>query len=120
MGLGQYEEPSAVVANIHATYGVSPKLRLILTAASLWHTCFGGPSTAWTAAYPAGVHTCGYAANGASVLGVPGEGFYVGQAPTAATNGVAPLPWELQSYAPSATGNIGASGYFPFNLYLQT
>jgi hypothetical protein len=117
--LGQYEEPSVVVANIQATYDISPKVRLIVTAASLYHTCFGGTAEPWTTAYPAGQHTCGYQPNGQYVGGVPGEGFYVGSSPTAATNGVAPLPWELQSYVPNALGNVGASGYFPFNLFVE-
>ncbi len=117
--IGAYQEPSIVVGNIQATYDVSPRIRLTLTAASLWHTCFGGTAEPWTSAFPAGPHTCGYFPNGAYVGGVPGQGFYVGASPNAATNGVAPLPWELQSYAPSATSNVGSSSYLPFNLYIQ-
>lgn len=116
--LGQYEEPSVITGNIQATYDVSPKLRLIVTAASLFHTCFGGTAEPWTSAFPAGSHTCGWGVNGAYVGGAPGEGWYVGSSPTASTNGVAPLPWELQSYTPFALGN-GFAGYLPFNLYVQ-
>jgi len=118
-GIGAYQEPSIVVGNIQATYDLSPKIRLTLTAASLWHTCFGGTHEPWTTAAPAGVHTCGYFPNGNYVGGVPGEGWYVGDSPNAATNGVTPLPWELQSYSPNATNNVGSSGYLPFNLYIQ-
>jgi hypothetical protein len=118
--LGQFQEPSVVTGNLQMTYDVSPRLRLMLTAASVFHACFGGTQEPWTTAFPTGPHTCGYAPNGSYVdaQGAPGSGYYVGASPSASTNGVTPLPWELQSYAPNALGN-GASGYFPFNLYVQ-
>jgi hypothetical protein len=117
--LGQYQDPSIVVANIQATYDVSPKVRIVLTAASLWHTCFGGTQEPWTSVYPAGAVTCGYSPNGSYVGGAPGQGYYVGASPSAATNGVKPLPWELQSYVPNGLGAYGTLTYIPFNLFLQ-
>ncbi len=115
---GAYTEPSIIVGNIQATYDVSPRIRLTLTAASLWHTCFGGSKEPWATAAPPGQYICGYGANSINYVGGPnGGGAYVGASPYASTNGVTPQPWESQSYLPGGTN--GAGGYLPFNLYLQ-
>jgi hypothetical protein len=117
--LGEYTEPSIVVGNIMASYDISPRVRLTITAASLWHTCFGGSKEPWTTAYPANSTICGYDANGAYDGGANGQGWYVGSSPyDTAANGVSPVaPTETESYGPSTFNGVGS--YFPFNLYIQ-
>jgi hypothetical protein len=111
--VGQYSEPNIAVANLQVSYDVSSKVTLNLTAADLFHTCFGGSKTPWSAAYGPSSTVCGYTPNGAYVSNI-----YNGSSPTdVAANGVTPQPWMLQSYAPKANNTI--SSYFPFNLYLQ-
>lgn len=115
---GQYTEPTIVVGNVQLAYDF-PKVRVTVTAASLWHTCFGGSSEPWATATPPGEYVCGYGANTLNYVGgLNGAGAYVGSSPTDKTaNGVSPNAWELQSYLPGQ-GN-GAGGYLPFNLYIQ-
>ncbi|MGH7738307.1 MAG: carboxypeptidase regulatory-like domain-containing protein, partial [Candidatus Tyrphobacter sp.] len=113
--IGQYTEPSIIVGNIMASYDVSPRIRLTLTAASLWHTCFGGSKEPWSTAYAPGNLICGYAVNSSYPGGANGEGWYVGSSEYDKTaNGVSPIggPLETESYGPS-TGN-GVGGYLPF------
>ncbi len=118
---GAFRQPNIIVGNIQATYDVSPKLRLTLTAASVFHTCFGGSSEPWTQGSNAPGHiVCGYGANALDYIGgPPGGGAYVGASPTDPANGITPQPWEMQSYLPSAFTGGSANGYFPFNLYIQ-
>lgn len=115
---GQYTEPNIVVGNVQLSYDF-PKVRVTVTAASLWHTCFGGSTEPWATASPAGTYVCGYGANTLNYVGgLNGAGAYVGSSPTDKTaNGVSPNAWELQSYLPGQ-GN-GAGGYLPFDLYIQ-
>ncbi len=111
---GQYNEPNIAMLNLQMTYDVSPKVTLQLTAADLWHRCFGGTSAPWTAAYPPNQYNCGYAANSLYLAN-----FYNGSSPTnaGANYGVSAYPWEQQSYLPKFNNSVG--GYFPFNLYLH-
>lgn len=118
---GQFTEPSIVIANVQMQYDVSPRLRLTLTAADLYHTCFGGSKEAWTTAAAPSSIICGYDVNATNYVGgPPGGGAYVGASPTdVAANGVMPQPWELQSYNPQSFAAGSFNGYFPFNLYVQ-
>ena len=45
---GQYVEPTAIALSMQATYDVSSKLTLRMTAANLYTTCFGGTKMPWT------------------------------------------------------------------------
>lgn len=118
---GEFTEPNIALLNLQLTYDVSPKLRITLTAADLYHTCFGGSKEAWTTAYPPSSIICGYDNNYTDYVGgLNGAGAYVGASPTDVTaNGVSPAPWELQSYLPQNFAAGSFNGYFPFNLFIQ-
>lgn len=110
---GGFNEPNIAMMNLQLSYDVSPKVTLQLTAANLWHTCFGGTKGPWTTAYPPSSTVCGYYPNGLYV-----SNYYNGTGPTdTAANGTTIPAFELQSYAPKANNTIG--GFFPFQLYLQ-
>jgi hypothetical protein len=122
-GLGEYNQPNIVIGNIQLTYDVSPKLRLQLTAADIFHTCFGGTSEPWTVANPPSSTICGYGDNGLYNGYAPGAestgyyGYWEGTGPSdLAANGTHPYPWNSQMYTPG-TGN-GIGSYLPFNLYI--
>lgn len=120
-GFGEYTEPSIVLANLQLSYDVSPKLRLTLTAADVYHTCFGGSKEPWTTAYAPSSYICGYDVNSVNYVGGPnGGGAYVGASPNDVTaNGVRPPLWEEESYLPQPTAAGSTNGYLPFNLYIQ-
>jgi len=116
--VGQYTQPTITMLNLQASYDVSPRVTLQLTATDIWHTCFGGSSTPWSKAFPPGQSWCGYGQDFFYT-----SNFYNGAAPTdaSANHGITPYPWMLQSYAPN-NGVFGGgitTTYFPFNLYLQ-
>jgi hypothetical protein len=90
---------------------VSPRIKLQITGAGLFHACFGGTSEPWTQAAPAGGPVCGYFPNGWYTANA-----YNGTSPyDTKANGVAPS-WENQSYVPKTNNTSG--GYLPFNLYV--
>jgi hypothetical protein len=113
--LGQFTEPTIMIANLQASYDISPRISLQLTATDLYHTCFGGTKDPWTAANPVGKNNCGYYASGL----YNGAGWYNGASPTdsAANGGVTPYAFEEQSYLPKFNNSQG--GFIPFTLYLQ-
>ncbi len=111
--IGQYTEPNIVVGNIQATYDVSPRLRLQLTAADLFHTCFGGSKEPWTTPNPPGQYICGYGPNGLYTAN-----FYNGSSPTnVAANGLAQPLYQMNSYNPKDNNTQG--GFIPFDLYIS-
>jgi len=116
---GAYRNPSIMTGNLQISYDVSPRVTAQVTLTSLFHTCFGGTKTPWTAVYSPGSLYCGYVSN---------QGLYVandfnGPSPTAAASngGVTPQPWQLQSYSPRTfnNGESFGAGYVPFNAYFQ-
>lgn len=118
---GTYTEPSIVLANVQLSYDISPKVRLTVTAADIAWTCFGGSQEPWTKAYPPGHYICGYDVNTVDYVGgLNGAGAYVGASPTdTAANGVAPAPWELQSYLPQPYAAGSFNAYWPLNVFVQ-
>ncbi len=48
-----YQNPSSLVGNLQVTYDLSPKIKLSILGANLFHTCFGGTSAPWTQRVPA-------------------------------------------------------------------
>jgi hypothetical protein len=117
--IGAFNNPNIAVLNLQATYDVSPKVTLQLTATNLWHTCFGGSSEPWTTGvYKPSSTICGYRYAADGYDGSYVSNLYNGTSPTdTAANGITVQPWQLQSYQPKANNTIG--GFFPFNLYLQ-
>ena len=59
-----YQQPSSIVGNLQVSYDVSPRIRLMVLGANLFHSCFGGTSAPWTTAIPPSNVVCGYAPAG--------------------------------------------------------
>ncbi|HUN28909.1 MAG TPA: TonB-dependent receptor [Alphaproteobacteria bacterium] len=111
--LGQYRDPWLMVGNIAFSYDLSPRVTVNLTAANLFHTCFGGAKEPWTSTYPAGSNVCSYDTNGLYT-----SNFYNGTSSSdTAANGVAAYPWQKVSYAPGLGSD---SGFLPspFNIFV--
>jgi hypothetical protein len=119
-GLGSYQNPSLIVGNLQVAYDVSPRIRLTVLGANLFHTCFGGSSEPWTQANPPGSAVCGYtAAGGPFNSTVYPANFYNGTGINDfAANKVHPL--YTQSYYPLGANN-GANGGPPppINVYFN-
>ena len=105
---GQYVEPSSVALSMQATYDVSSKLTLRMTAANMYTTCFGGTKMPWT--------SVPYQPQAGCWWGTPAA--YVGNF----YNPGQPIQQLVKnSYAP-VFGNVFQSAYGaqanPFQLYL--
>ena len=118
--LGSYQNPSVVTGNLQISYDVSPRIKLTVLGADLFHTCFGGSSEPWTKANPPGYAVCGYLPAGASLNNtVYPSNFYNGTGINDfAANKVHPA--FTQSYYPTPVNNgaIGG-GPPPINLYFN-
>jgi hypothetical protein len=117
---GQFQNPSVITANLQLTYDVSPRIKLTVLGANLFHSCFGGTSEPWTSANAPGYAVCGYAAAGGPFnTTIYPSNFYNGTSMfDKKANGVSPL--YTQSYYPT-TGNNGALGGAPppVNVYFN-
>ncbi len=114
--LGSYVEPDLLTGNIQVSYDLSSKVRLSLTGANLFRSCFGGSAEPWTAAYPPSPNVCGYGTNGNAYV----SNYYNGNSPTnrTANPGGGTIPAQLQSYGPSS-GNGASFTPLPFTLFVQ-
>jgi hypothetical protein len=119
--IGVYRNPNILVGNLAISYDISPKLSVNVTAANLFHTCFGGSSEPWTTANPPGQSVCGYTRNSAFVSNYQlGPGYLTpGQPSTysAAANGTSLYSWQQYPYAPTNGSNAGIIPP-PFNIYI--
>ncbi|HEY2475116.1 MAG TPA: TonB-dependent receptor [Candidatus Cybelea sp.] len=121
-GFGSYQNPNFLVGNLQIEYDLTPKIRLSLLGANLFHACFGGSSEPWTSANPPGANTCGYvpAGSGLNSTLYPSN-FYNGTGINdfAANKARTPAAFQ-QSYLPNL-GNNGAIGGVlqPFNIYFN-
>jgi hypothetical protein len=116
------QQPSSIVGNLQLTYDVSPKIRLTVLGANLFHECFGGSSEPWTGAYPPNYVVCGYApAGGALNSTLYPANFYNGTGINdyRANGARTPVAFQ-QSYIPATSNNaaIGTSGP-PLNVYFN-
>jgi Carboxypeptidase regulatory-like domain/TonB dependent receptor/TonB-dependent Receptor Plug Domain len=115
-----YENPSLIVGNLQVSYDLSPRIKLSVLGANLFHTCFGGSSEPWTQANPPGAAVCGYGAAGGPLnTTVYPSNFYNGTSINDfAANKVHPL--YTQSYLP-VSGNNAAIGAAPppINVYFN-
>ncbi len=109
--IGQYTQPNILIGNLQATYDVSPRVRLQLTGAGIFHACWGGTAEPWTAAAPPGGAICGYLPNGWYTANA-----FNGTSPYDKHANPTPMAWETQSYIPKSNNTSG--GYLPFNLYI--
>jgi Carboxypeptidase regulatory-like domain/TonB dependent receptor/TonB-dependent Receptor Plug Domain len=115
-----YQQPSSIVGNLQVSYDLSPKVRLMVLGANLFHDCFGGTSAPWTSAYPANYAICGYAPAGGSLNStLYPSNFYNGTGIGDRKANGARTPWT-QSYLPTPLNNgaIGASVQ-PINVYFN-
>ncbi len=119
---GNYEQPSSIVGNLQVAYDVSPRIRLTVLGANLFHTCFGGTPAAWTAAAPPSPVFCGYAPAGGPLNStIYPANFYNGTGINDfKANGARTPAAFQQSYTPSGltNGAIGASVQ-PVNVYFN-
>jgi hypothetical protein len=107
--VGQYTQPNLLTMNVNVSYELSKGVKLNLLVANAYHDCFGGSSTPWSKAFPAGQTVCAYGVNGLYA----GGGYYNGTGINdKAANGVAALPVLSQPFAP-------LSGAAPVNAYLS-
>ncbi len=119
---GNYQQPSQIVGNLQISYDLSPRIKLTVLGTSLFHECFGGTSTPWTAATPPSYVVCGYTPAGSSLNSTlyPGN-FYNGTGINdfAANKARTPAAFQ-QSYTPGllSNGAIGA-GVPPINIYFN-
>jgi hypothetical protein len=115
-----YQNPSSIVGNLELSYDVSPRIKLTVLGANLFHECFGGTPAPWTAAYPPSYAICGYSPAGGSLNSTlyPAN-FYNGTGINDFAANKARTPW-LQSYLPSTliNGAIGAAPQ-PINVYFN-
>ncbi|MBV8066565.1 MAG: TonB-dependent receptor, partial [Candidatus Eremiobacteraeota bacterium] len=115
-----YQNPSLFVGNLQITYDVSPRIRLTVLGANLFHACFWGSAEPWTAANPPGASVCGYTpAGGALNSTIYPSNFYNGTSIyDYAANKVHPL--YTQSYYPTANINGGIGGAPPpINVFVN-
>jgi hypothetical protein len=115
-----YEQPSSIVGNLQVSYDLSPKIKLVVLGANLFHECFGGSAAPWTSAYPPSYAFCGYAPAGGPLNStVYPANFYNGTGIGDRKANGASTPFT-QSYLPTAgnNGSIGASVQ-PINLYFN-
>jgi hypothetical protein len=120
-GLGSYENPSLVTGNLQATYEMNPKIKLTVTGTNLFHMCFAGTPTPWSAVYGPSPNVCGYLpAGGVLNSTLYPANFYNGKSiyDTKANGGVT-TPWT-QSYTPSLLNNGGLGAAIqPVNVYFN-
>jgi hypothetical protein len=114
------QQPSSLVGNLQISYDVSPRIKLTILGASLFHACFGGAAEPWTAANPPSNVTCGYGpAGGAFNSTLYPANFYNGTSINDFAANKARTPFT-QSYTPANLNNgaIGA-GVPPINVYFN-
>jgi hypothetical protein len=106
------QQPSSIVGNLQVTYDVSPRIRLTVLGANLFHSCFGGTTEPWTSAFPPSYAYCGYSPDGGALNSTlyPAN-FYNGTGIGDFKANGARTPWT-QSYVPTS-GNNGAIGGAP-------
>ena len=117
-----YEQPSSIVGNLQVSYDVSPRIRLMVLGANLFHSCFGGTSAPWTSAIPPSNVVCGYGPAGGSLNSTlyPAN-FYNGTGINDfKANGARTPAAFQQSYLPTGANNgaIGAAVQ-PINVYFN-
>ena len=115
-----YQNPSAIAGNLQITYDLSPRIKLSVLGANLFHACFGGSSTPWSAANAPSNVVCGYGpAGGAFNSTLYPANFYNGTSINDFAANKAHTPWQ-QSYLPSTLNNGAIGGSTPpINVYFN-
>ncbi|MGC1380989.1 MAG: hypothetical protein WA814_08200, partial [Candidatus Baltobacteraceae bacterium] len=117
---GSYQNPDSIAGNLQVAYDLSPKIKLTLLGANLFHACFGGSSEPWTTANPPSNVVCGYTPAGGPLNSTlyPAN-FYNGTGIGDVAANKARTPWT-QSYLPSGLNNGAIGGApLPINLYFN-
>ncbi len=115
-----YQQPSSIVGNLQVSYDLSPKIKLVVLGANLFHTCFGGTAEPWTAVNSPSYAICGYSpAGGVLNSTLYPSNFYNGTGIGDYKANGARTPFT-QSYTPTL-GNNGAIGAAPqpINVYFN-
>jgi len=114
------EQPSQMVGNLQIAYDVSPRVRLSVLGANLFHVCFGGTSEPWTQANPPSNVICGYAPAGGTLNStLYPSNFYNGTGINDRAANRVTTPWT-QSYLPVNTNNAAIGGGVPpINVYFN-
>jgi hypothetical protein len=115
-----YQQPSSIVGNLQLSYDVSPRIKLMVLGANLFHECFGGTSAPWASANAPSYAVCGYGPAGGSLNStLYPSNFYNGTSINDYKANGARTPWT-QSYLPTG-GNNGAIGASvqPINVYFN-
>jgi hypothetical protein len=117
---GNFEQPSSIFGNLQITYDLTPKIRLSVLGASLFHTCFGGTSAPWTSFYSPGSYVCGYAPAGGTLNNtLYPSNFYNGTGINDFKANGAHTPWQA-SYTPLGFNNGAIGGSVPpINVYFN-
>jgi hypothetical protein len=117
---GNFQQPDQIAGNLQISYDLSPRIKLSVLGANLFHVCFGGSAEPWTAAYPPNNVICGYTPDGGALNSTlyPAN-FYNGTGINDRAANGARTPWQ-QSYLPSTLNNgaIGAEAP-PINVYFN-
>jgi Carboxypeptidase regulatory-like domain/TonB-dependent Receptor Plug Domain len=117
-----YENPNSIVGNLQVSYDVTPKIRLTVLGANLFHVCFGGTSAPWTTAFPPSNVICGYSPNGGSLNStLYPSNFYNGTGINDFAANKARTPSNFQqSYIPTNLNNGAIGGAPPpLNVYFN-
>ncbi len=115
-----YQNPSSIVGNLQLTYDVSPRIKLTVLGANLFHSCFGGSSTPWSSYYAPSNVVCGYTPAGGPLNStIYPANFYNGTGINDFKANGARTPF-IESYTPLNSGNgaIGG-GVPPINVYFN-
>jgi hypothetical protein len=117
-----YEQPSSIVGNLQLSYDVSPRIRLTVLGANLFHSCFGGTAAAWTAAAPPSYVICGYEPAGGTLNSTiyPANWYNGTSINDYKANGARTPSAFQESYTPANVNNgaIGAAVQ-PINVYFN-
>jgi len=119
--MDNFQNPSSVVGNLQVTYDLSPRIKLSVLGANLFHACFGGTSEPWTSVYAPGSAICGYGGAGGPLnSSLYPANFYNGTGIGDRKANGASTPYT-QSYIPSSGNTPGAIGGAPppINVYFN-
>ena len=109
-GMGEFVQPTQLVANLQISYEASPKVTLVGTFANLLNTCFGGSKTPWNINNNGNV--CSYGLVYGGLVNPVGNVFN----PGTPIQGSIAYPYQAALGAVNVDGN---STKTPFNFYID-
>ncbi|GAC1496293.1 MAG: hypothetical protein NVS1B2_16380 [Vulcanimicrobiaceae bacterium] len=107
--MGEYQNPTNLLANLNLSYEVSKGVKASLLFANLVNTCFGGTQAVWA---NGGNHVCSYGLDAYTPISQYSN-FYNGSGPNdVAANGAVANPYNAHAYRPNGFTN-------PLNVYFN-